>query len=101
MKIKLCLIVAFIWMLALLGHAHWRNSELQHTLDFQASRIRALAVAQASYDLSKTNASYFLMGLMAARDVEAFRVHFKDYGISPIGTGCHQSHQKVGRVRFR
>ena len=88
MKTKLCLLAAFVLLLALLAHAQWRVRELQQTLDFQGSRMRALAVAQASRDLSQTNASYFLVGLMATRDVEAFRVHFKDYGIRPIATGC-------------
>jgi hypothetical protein len=88
MKTKLFLLALVLVLAGLLAQAHSRARGLQRRLDFQAANIKSLAAAQASADVSRGSASYYLMGLLTGDYADAFGSHFKDYGIRPIATGC-------------
>ena len=88
MKIKVCLVIFLAASLGLLWQAYRRAHTLQRTLDFQTASIKSLARSHAHAHFSHTNASYFILGLVRRDYVEAFATHFKDYGITPVATGC-------------
>ena len=88
MKIKLCLVALLIVSLALLGHAYQRTRVLQRTLEFQTSSLRSLAASHAHEQFSRGTGSYFILGKVPRDYVDAFAVHFKEYGITPVATGC-------------
>jgi hypothetical protein len=88
MKIRLCLLALLVASLALLGHTYQRARTLQRTLEFQTSSLKSLAASHAHEQLSRGTASYFIVGLVRRDYVDAFAEHFKEYGITPVATGC-------------
>jgi len=88
MKTKLCLIILLAGTLALLSHAYWRVRTMQRTLEFQTIAVKSLAVSHAQDHFKRSSASYFILGKVSRDYVEAFAAHFKDYGITPVATGC-------------
>ncbi len=88
MKTKLSLLTAVVVLASLLGYAHWRASRLQRTLDYQTASIQSMAAVQASEDMRRGSASYFLYGKLMHGYEDAFASHFKEYGIRPVARGC-------------
>jgi hypothetical protein len=88
MKIKHSLLAAVMVLAALLVYSHRERRKLQEAFDYQTRSIAAMGAAQASVDLSRSSASYFLLGLMEQAYVEAFEARFREYSVTPIGVGC-------------